>query len=85
MSGKLTACLLFAIFLVNLGYITCNPAIASGFERMDICIENCAQCKKMLGAWFDGPLCGQTCIKMRGHVIPDCENYASIERYINKL
>ncbi|XP_061704926.1 eclosion hormone [Cydia pomonella] len=82
MSGKFSAALLFAVLVVSVGIINCSPAIASGFDPLEVCIENCAQCKKMLGDWFQGPLCAETCIKLRGKVIPECENFASISPFI---
>ncbi|VVD02283.1 unnamed protein product [Leptidea sinapis] len=62
-----------------------SPAIVSPYDPMEICIENCAQCKKMLGAWFDGPLCAEACIKFRGKLITDCEDFGSIAPFLNKI
>ncbi|KPJ17852.1 Eclosion hormone [Papilio machaon] len=56
-----------------------------GFDSMNICIENCAQCKSMLGQWFQGPLCAQSCIQQRGQFIPDCEDFASIAPFLTKI
>lgn len=49
------------------------------------CIRNCAQCKKMLGAYFEGPLCADACVKFKGKMIPDCENIDSVAPFLNKL
>ncbi|XP_013142371.1 PREDICTED: eclosion hormone [Papilio polytes] len=62
-----------------------NPAIATGYDPMDICIENCAQCKKMLGSWFEGQLCAESCIKYKGKLIVECEDFASISPFLNKV
>ncbi|CAH2085350.1 unnamed protein product [Euphydryas editha] len=62
--------------------ITRNPP---GYDPLEICIENCALCKKMLGAWFEGPLCAESCIKYKGKLVPECEDYASIAPFLNKL
>nr|QZU75263.1 eclosion hormone [Antheraea pernyi] len=88
MAGKIFA--VFVVFamvagLVNFGFVECNPAIAMGYDPLEICIENCAQCKKMLGAWFEGPLCAESCIKYKGKLIPECEDFASISAFLNKL
>lgn len=50
-----------------------------------MCIRNCAQCKKMLGAYFEGPLCADACVKFKGKMIPDCENIDSVAPFLNKL
>ncbi|XP_026318611.1 eclosion hormone [Hyposmocoma kahamanoa] len=87
MAGKITAAfaLLTVFALAHLNYVTSNPAIATSYESLEVCIENCAQCKKMLGAWFEGPLCAESCIKFKGKFIPECEDYASISQFLNKL
>ncbi|XP_045449219.1 eclosion hormone [Melitaea cinxia] len=74
-----------AVFISSLDYINTNPAIATGYDPLEICIENCALCKKMLGAWFEGPLCAESCIKYKGKLVPECEDYASIAPFLNKL
>ncbi|CAH2059687.1 unnamed protein product, partial [Iphiclides podalirius] len=66
-------------------FVEAEPAIAMGFDPMEICIENCAQCKKMLGSWFEGPLCAESCIRHRGKLIPDCEDFASIAPFLTKI
>ncbi|CAG4972248.1 unnamed protein product [Colias eurytheme] len=57
----------------------------TGYDHLELCIENCAQCKKTLGAWFDGPLCADSCLKFRGKLIPDCEDFASIAPFLTKI
>jgi len=54
-------------------------------EDVGMCIRNCAQCKKMLGAYFEGPLCADACVKFKGKMIPDCENIDSVAPFLNKL
>ncbi|CAH4032271.1 unnamed protein product [Pieris brassicae] len=82
MAGKMFAILV----LVSLAIFTNgSPAVITGYDPLELCIENCAQCKKMLGAWFDGPLCAESCLKFKGKLIPDCENFASIAPFINKF
>ncbi|XP_047531861.1 eclosion hormone [Vanessa atalanta] len=88
MVGKLTniyTLFSVAVFLCYLDHINTNPAIATGYDPFEICIENCAQCKKMLGAWFEGSLCAESCIKFKGKLIPECEDFASIAPFLNKL
>ncbi|CAG9122563.1 hypothetical protein JYU34_004135 [Plutella xylostella] len=88
MAGKFTTTfvvLAVATIFASLSPVSCNPAIATGYDPMAICIENCAQCKKMLGPWFEGQLCAETCIKFKGKLIPDCEDLGSISPFLNKL
>ncbi|VVD02285.1 unnamed protein product [Leptidea sinapis] len=80
--GKILAILAIA-YMISIA--TASPAIAAPYDPMEICIENCAQCKKMLGKWFDGPLCAESCIKFRGKLIPDCEDFGSIASFLNKI
>ncbi|OWR45209.1 eclosion hormone precursor [Danaus plexippus plexippus] len=39
----------------------------------------------MLGAWFEGQLCAESCVRYRGKMIPDCENFASISPFLTHL
>ncbi|CAK1594454.1 unnamed protein product [Parnassius mnemosyne] len=66
-------------------FVKADPAIMNGYNPMEICIENCAQCKKMLGSWLDGPLCAESCIRHRGKLMPDCEDFASIAPFLTKI
>ncbi|CAB3235934.1 unnamed protein product [Arctia plantaginis] len=87
MACKITAAFIAFVAIVviaNFGHVSCSPAIAT-YDPLGACIENCAQCKKMFGAWFEGPLCAQSCIEFKGSLIPECENLASISRFLNKL
>ncbi|XP_065078980.1 eclosion hormone-like [Ochlerotatus camptorhynchus] len=59
--------------------------IMGGYDFLGVCINNCAQCKKLYGAYFDGQLCADACIKFRGKIIPDCDDIGSITPFLNKL
>ncbi|XP_055622472.1 eclosion hormone-like [Toxorhynchites rutilus septentrionalis] len=59
--------------------------LMGGYDFLGVCINNCAQCKKMYGAYFEGQLCADACIKFRGRVIPDCEDVRSIAPFLNKM
>ncbi|XP_041968406.1 eclosion hormone isoform X2 [Aricia agestis] len=83
MAAKFAVFVLLAVALLS--GVRANPAIAMGYDPLELCIENCAQCKKMLGAWFEGPLCAESCIKYKGKLIPECEDFASISPFLNKL
>ncbi|CAH3994146.1 unnamed protein product [Pieris brassicae] len=86
MTGKISPLFTFvAILIICIINIEANPAIATGYDPLEVCIENCAQCKKMLGAWFEGHLCAESCLEMKGKRIPECENFASIAPFINRL
>ncbi|EAT33309.1 AAEL014409-PA [Aedes aegypti] len=56
-----------------------------GIDFLAVCINNCAQCKKLYGAFFEGKLCADACIQFRGRVVPDCEDIGSIAPFLNKL
>lgn len=58
---------------------------AGGASQIGVCIRNCAQCKKMFGAYFEGQLCADTCLKFKGKLIPDCEDVASIGPFLNRI
>ncbi|XP_041968405.1 eclosion hormone isoform X1 [Aricia agestis] len=92
MAAKFAVFVLLAVALLS--GVRANPAIGKqprnlrhsmGYDPLELCIENCAQCKKMLGAWFEGPLCAESCIKYKGKLIPECEDFASISPFLNKL
>ncbi|XP_026821131.1 eclosion hormone-like [Rhopalosiphum maidis] len=79
-SSKKIAFLAAALVLIAIvGYTAADMA------NVAICIRNCAQCKKMLGDYFEGSLCADTCVKFKGKMIPDCENIESISPFLNKL
>uniref|UniRef100_A0A161MNB2 Eclosion hormone n=1 Tax=Triatoma infestans TaxID=30076 RepID=A0A161MNB2_TRIIF len=44
--------------------------------------SNCAQCKRMLGQFFKGPICAETCLKSFGFVTPDCNKPVSLTAYL---
>ncbi|XP_046968332.1 eclosion hormone-like [Vanessa cardui] len=86
MAGKFTFYALFCVVIFFcMSQINATPAIATGWDPLEICLENCAQCKKMFGSWFEGPLCAKSCIQFQGKLIPDCEDIASIAPFLNKL
>ncbi|XP_060873363.1 eclosion hormone-like [Metopolophium dirhodum] len=59
--------------------------MAADMADVGLCIRNRAQCKKMLGAYFEGPLCVDSCVKFKGKMIPDCENIDFVAPFLNKL
>ncbi|CAB0020815.1 unnamed protein product [Nesidiocoris tenuis] len=61
------------------------PTLIFSANTVGVCIRNCAQCKKMFGAYFQGELCADTCLKFKGKLIPDCEDVTSIGPFLNKL
>lgn len=78
--------LTFFVVLAFVGLLAdAEPAIAFGYNPMQICLENCAVCKKMLGTWFEGPRCAEACIRHRGAPILDCEDFASIAPFLTKI
>lgn len=85
MAGKITIAVFIVVLSLLNQYTKADPAIATAYNPFELCIENCAQCKKMLGAWFEGPLCVESCIKFKGKLIPECEDFGSIAPFLNKL
>ncbi|XP_033226440.1 eclosion hormone isoform X2 [Belonocnema kinseyi] len=57
---------------------------SESFNHIGTCLRNCAQCTKMLGPYFEGALCADTCVKLKGKIIPDCEDANSIEPFITR-
>ncbi|KAE8741976.1 Eclosion hormone [Frankliniella occidentalis] len=53
-------------------------------NQVHICVENCAQCKRMLGDYFHGQLCAETCVELGGASIPDCQDVDSIRPFLVK-
>lgn len=66
-----------------LALMVIGAAMANSVD-LNLCIRNCHQCKKMLGAYFEGQLCAETCVKFKGKMIPDCENLDSVAPFLNK-
>uniref|UniRef100_T1JCY5 Eclosion hormone n=1 Tax=Strigamia maritima TaxID=126957 RepID=T1JCY5_STRMM len=54
-------------------------------RSINLCIQNCAQCKKMFGPYFEGQLCAETCIELRAKMTPDCADANSISPFLNKF
>lgn len=45
-----------------------------GLDNLGVCIQNCAQCKKMYGTYFEGQMCADACVKFKGKIIPGTYN-----------
>ncbi|XP_060524482.1 eclosion hormone [Cylas formicarius] len=73
------------ILLVSVVLMVSVAALAANANDVGVCIRNCAQCKKMFGAYFEGQLCADTCVKFKGKIIPDCEDIASIAPFLSKF
>lgn len=56
-----------------------------GYDMIGVCINNCAQCKRMFGEFFEGHLCAEACIQFKGKMVPDCEDINSIAPFLTKL
>uniref|UniRef100_A0AAG5DQR1 Eclosion hormone n=1 Tax=Anopheles atroparvus TaxID=41427 RepID=A0AAG5DQR1_ANOAO len=59
--------------------------LLGGYDTFGICFNNCAQCKKLYGVYFEAERCAQTCITYRGKTIPDCEDVQSIAPFLISL
>ncbi|EAT36711.1 AAEL011229-PA [Aedes aegypti] len=76
-----------ALVVVLVSEASANPQIdiLGGYDMIGVCINNCAQCKKMFGEFFEGHLCAEACIQFKGKMVPDCEDINSIAPFLNKL
>ncbi|XP_001661508.2 eclosion hormone [Aedes aegypti] len=76
-----------ALAVVLVSEASANPQIdiLGGYDMIGVCINNCAQCKKMFGEFFEGHLCAEACIQFKGKMVPDCEDINSIAPFLNKL
>lgn len=55
---------------INISFLFGILDSAGDFEMVNLCLRNCAQCKKMYGSYFEGQMCADGCIKFKGKVIP---------------
>ncbi|XP_058826780.1 eclosion hormone-like [Topomyia yanbarensis] len=85
--APLAACLVLFSITLALSSVQANPQIdlLGGYDIIGVCINNCAQCKKMFGEFFEGHLCAEACIQFKGKMVPDCEDIHSIAPFLNKL
>uniref|UniRef100_A0A1B0C0M1 Eclosion hormone n=1 Tax=Glossina palpalis gambiensis TaxID=67801 RepID=A0A1B0C0M1_9MUSC len=96
-SFRLATAIVFAAFVMACYFIEGSyslPSIGhygkrfdsiSGIDFIQICLNNCAQCKKMFGDYFQGQSCAESCLKFKGKAIPDCEDIGSIAPFLNTL
>ncbi|XP_055598874.1 eclosion hormone-like [Uranotaenia lowii] len=86
---KLVPVAIFATMVVILltNSVEANPQLdlLGGYDMIGVCINNCAQCKKMFGEFFEGHLCAEACIQFKGKMVPDCEDINSIAPFLTKL
>ncbi|XP_066583267.1 uncharacterized protein Eh isoform X1 [Prorops nasuta] len=71
---------LVLVLLTAAAILAMNVSASSYY--FGVCIRNCAQCKNMFGRYFKGEMCADLCVKSNGDFIPDCEDVASIERFL---
>ncbi|KFM81770.1 Eclosion hormone, partial [Stegodyphus mimosarum] len=72
--------LLFATLILKISE-DCSAARSATW----MCINNCAQCKRTYGAFFEGQRCAESCIKYKGMLMPDCNDVNTISSFLNKL
>ncbi|XP_037951072.1 eclosion hormone-like [Teleopsis dalmanni] len=80
-------CSLFEVTLAlpSIGHYNKRFDSLGGIDFIQICLNNCAQCKKMFGDYFQGQTCAESCLKFKGKAIPDCEDIGSIAPFLNAL
>ncbi|CAG9765304.1 unnamed protein product [Ceutorhynchus assimilis] len=54
-------------------------------SSVGVCITNCVQCKQMYGQYFEGKICGDTCIASNGKLIPDCNQPGTLHSYFKRF
>ncbi|XP_054721762.1 eclosion hormone-like [Uloborus diversus] len=54
-------------------------------RHVAVCIQNCAQCKRTFGPFFEGQRCAEWCIRVQGSSLPDCSELDSIAEFLTKL
>ena len=88
-SHKIVFCFIvasvLAISMVQQAEASPQLDILGGYDFLGVCINNCGQCKKMYGAYFEGQKCAEACIKFKGKIIPDCEDIDSIAPFLGKI
>ncbi|KAJ9598253.1 hypothetical protein L9F63_011074, partial [Diploptera punctata] len=82
MEGRKASGIVALALLIVFGTMTSSESTS---YSINVCIRNCAQCKKMFGPYFEGQLCADACVKFKGKMIPDCEDVASISPFLNKF
>ncbi|XP_038106332.1 eclosion hormone [Culex quinquefasciatus] len=86
-SLKISLSILLVVMTINNIPVKAAPQfdMFGGYDILGVCINNCAQCKKMYGAYFEGQLCADSCLRFRGKIVPDCEDIGSIAPFLNKM
>ncbi|EAT36710.1 AAEL011228-PA [Aedes aegypti] len=77
-------CIAAIATIAFVGSAEANPQLG-GYDMLSVCINNCAQCKRMFGEFFEGRLCAEACIQFKGKMVPDCEDINSIAPFLTKL
>ncbi|XP_034661289.1 eclosion hormone [Drosophila subobscura] len=75
----------FGDALPSIGHYGKRFDAMGGIDFIQVCLNNCVQCKTMLGDYFQGQTCALSCLKFKGKAIPDCEDIASIAPFLNAL
>ncbi|KAG8258760.1 eclosion hormone-like [Homalodisca vitripennis] len=52
---------------------------------ISVCINNCGQCKEMLGSYFNGQACAEFCLATDGFFSPDCNNPTTVRNFLKRL
>ncbi|KAH8374582.1 hypothetical protein KR200_001810 [Drosophila serrata] len=82
---KATICLKSVILILHVYPLLFSLDSMGGIDFIQVCLNNCVQCKTMLGDYFQGQNCALSCLKFKGKAIPDCEDIASIAPFLNAL
>ncbi|PSN32286.1 Eclosion hormone [Blattella germanica] len=81
-SHKISGAVVMSFMILLCSFLSSE---ATTSYSINICIKNCAQCKKLFGPYFEGQLCADACVKFKGKMIPDCEDINSIAPFLNKF
>ena len=69
---------LVVILLLTVAFLTESKSISSKRK----CLKNCHICKGFYGDNFQGHLCAQTCVKLNGQIMPNCNELISIAPFL---
>ncbi|XP_022905608.1 eclosion hormone [Onthophagus taurus] len=75
---------IFSVILI-LSFILFYGCDTTEADSVPVCIRNCVQCKQMLGVYFQGRACGDSCVVSNGREVPDCNNPRTLGVFLKRF
>ena len=75
-SSRTLAALVVAVLVLS-------SSLSSLATPRSSCLRSCGRCEQMYGDHFEAHLCAHTCLKLRGRLVPDCADFASIAPFLD--